>query len=108
MEGIRNAMRGEAERVQATYARLTMGLVDGVDPARHAVRVRLQPQDVLTGWLPVASVGVGAGWQVHWLPAIGTQVKVEFQEGGQGAGSLPAASTTISTRPRPRLLARPG
>lgn len=85
-EAVRNAMRGEAERSARQVAKTRMGLVDGVNPAKHLVRVRLQPEDVLTGWLPVETLSVGPGWRVHYLPPVGAQVKVEFQEGSNESG----------------------
>jgi phage baseplate assembly protein gpV len=56
-------------------------VVSSADPARHAVRVRLQPEGVLSGWLPVLSPWVGAGWGVFCLPSPGDQVLVLAQEG---------------------------
>lgn len=84
-EGVRNVMRGEAERSARQVAKTRMGLVDGVNE-KHLVRVRLQPEDVLTGWLPVEALSVGPGWRSHWLPPVGAQVKVEFQEGSNESG----------------------
>lgn len=86
MQDALNAMRGEAERVLRGRASTRIGVVDAVDPARHAVRVRVQPNDLLTGWLPVATLAAGQGWGLHILPGVGQQVVVDFQEGGGEAG----------------------
>jgi phage baseplate assembly protein V len=85
-QALLNQIRGEAERVMGHVSQTRFGVVDGVDPAAHAVRVKMQPEGALTGWLPVMALSVGAGWGLHALPAIGAQVVVGFQEGSAEAG----------------------
>ncbi|WP_336946400.1 baseplate assembly protein [Asaia sp. BMEF1] len=41
---------------QTRTAHAIHGIVSAVDPANHAVKVRLQPDNVETGWLPDAAV----------------------------------------------------
>lgn len=58
-----------------------LGLVSSVDPVNHAVKVRLMPEDVETGWLPYA-VGARSGdLRVGSPPSIGQHVKVTPIEG---------------------------
>jgi phage baseplate assembly protein V len=47
----------------------------------YQVRVTIQPEDVLSGWLPVLSPMVGAGWGLVAPPALNSQVFVIPQEG---------------------------
>jgi hypothetical protein len=55
--------------------------VTSVDPAAGTVRVQLQPEGVLTGWLPLLSPWVGAGWGLSCPPSPGDQVLILPQEG---------------------------
>jgi hypothetical protein len=61
IEKLRNQMRLESKRVDSTEANTRMGIVDGYDPSHYAVKVRIQPEDRLTGWMPLASPWVGNG-----------------------------------------------
>ena len=57
------------------------GKITSVDTAAGTVRVQLQPEGVLTGWLPLLSPWVGAGWGLSCPPSPGDQVLVLPQEG---------------------------
>ncbi len=94
-----NAIRGEAERVLRQRADPRFGVIDGVDPANHTARVRFQPEDTLSGWLPVMALSVGNGWGLHALPAVGAQVVVGFQEGGAEAGFIMGGFYSQQQRP---------
>ena len=81
MDRFLNALKAQATALDRSQGQARFGVVASADPARHAVRVRLQPEGVLTGWLPVTSPWVGAGWGVFCLPSPGDQVLVVAQEG---------------------------
>jgi phage baseplate assembly protein V len=81
MEGFLNMMRREASRERSETANIRIGVVDGFNPATHAVRVRLQPEDQLTGWLPMAAAQAGGGWGVFAPPSIGDQVVLAIHDG---------------------------
>ena len=93
MEDLLNLMRRESARQgDASMARTRVGLVDGYNPELHAVRVRLQPEDLLTGWMPLAVAMAGTGWGVMSPPSPGDQILVHFQEGD---GNVPIACGVI-------------
>jgi phage baseplate assembly protein gpV len=81
MDRFINALKGEAGRLDQTQAQPRFGLVTSVDPVNATVRVMLQPESVLSGWLPLLSPWVGAGWGMSCPPAPGDQVFVLAQEG---------------------------
>jgi phage baseplate assembly protein V len=81
MDRFLNALKAQAASLDRAVGVVRFGVVASADPGRHAVRVRLQPEGVLSGWLPVASPWVGAGWGVFCLPSPGDQVVVLPQEG---------------------------
>ena len=79
IEHLLNIVRREAHRVVAQWARPRVGLVSAYDPEKHAVRVRLQPEDVETGWIPITEGHIGNGYGIAIGPNIGDQLEVQFQ-----------------------------
>ncbi len=71
---------------QNGHADTKMALVSSFDPARYAVKVTLQPEGNLTGWLPLGALWVGAGWGLYAPPSIGDMVEVQFEDGHPEAG----------------------
>lgn len=81
-----NAARREAAAVLGSVALTSTGIVKSFDPAKYAVRVELQPQGILTGWIPLLSPWVGNGWGMFCPPTIGDLVEVDFLGGHIGSG----------------------
>lgn len=71
------AAQGIAERT----ASARYGVIQSIDPANHAAKVTVEPEGVLTGWLPIKTTAIGNGWGIVSLPAPGTQVQLLPQEG---------------------------
>ena len=76
-----NVLKAQSAALEAGRGRPRFATVVSVDPARHAARVALQPEGVVTGWLPVLSPWVGAGWGMAVPPMPGQQVLVLPQDG---------------------------
>ncbi len=66
---------------QMRVAHAVHGIVCAVDPASHAVKVRLQPDDVETGWLPDAALTQVGDLRLSCPCAVGTQVLLMPIEG---------------------------
>ena len=81
MDQLLNAIKGHSGAQDASAGQPRFGKVTSVDPAQGTVRVQLQPEGVLTGWLPVLSPWVGPGWGFSCPPSPGDQVLVVPQEG---------------------------
>ncbi|WDZ97991.1 phage baseplate assembly protein V [Herbaspirillum sp. WKF16] len=81
MGDLKNAILGQAQLANGTRAATRMGTVSSYNPADYTVKVKLQPDDTETGWLPLAALGVGQGWGMIFAPGIGDQIEVQFQEG---------------------------
>lgn len=81
MDAWLNAMRAQASAMAGTPGQLRCGVVQSFDPESYCAKVTLQPEAVLTGWLPIASHWIGAGWGMVSPPAPGQQVVVAAQEG---------------------------
>src|ERR1700722_15597482 len=84
--GMQNQMRREALRALELQAKTRIGIIDGYDPSHYSVKVRIQPENILTGWLPLTSPWVGNGWGMYSPPSLGDIVDVHFQQNGANAG----------------------
>lgn len=88
MKELTNIMRREAQRNAALKSLPRFAIVTSYDPARYAAKVRIQPEDYETGFLPVATPWVGNGWGMFAPPTAGDVVEVHFQEGGKEAAYI--------------------
>lgn len=101
MQRLMNSMRAQAELAQSGRARVRVGLVSSYDPANYCAKVRLMPEDVETGWLPVTSPWAGNGWGMFAPPTPGDMVEVQFQEDSIEAGFVVGRFYSDSDRPLP-------
>ncbi|MFC3111407.1 phage baseplate assembly protein V [Undibacterium arcticum] len=85
MREMLNAMRMQAVQAMGERASTRLGTVQSYDPGNYAVRVALQPEGNLTGWIPLLSPWVGNGWGMFCPPTIGDLVEVQFQEADHDA-----------------------
>lgn len=81
MERILNLIKQQAGALDQSGGQPRFGTVQSVNPAMATARVTLQPEGVLTGWLPILSLWTGAGWGMCCPPSPGDQVLVVAQEG---------------------------
>lgn len=61
MERFLNALRAHAGALDQAIAQPRFALVSSVDPTSYTARVLLQPEGVLSGWLPIITAWVGNG-----------------------------------------------
>ncbi len=88
MQRFLNALKAQAAALDQGAGQARFGVVTSVDPSGPAARVALQPEGVITGWLPVLSAWVGNGWGMACPPATGDQVLVIAQEGDSEHGVI--------------------
>lgn len=81
MSQISNAVRLQAQRAMLGSQDTVRGIVTGYDPDAFAVKVMIMPEEVPTGWLPLASPWIGNGWGMMFAPSIGDAVSVHFFDG---------------------------
>lgn len=101
MRQLLNVMRMQAMLASGDHASVRLGKVDSYDAVNYSAKVRLQPEDVITGWLPVTSQWVGNGWGMFAPPSIGELVEVHFQEGSIDAGIVNLRFFNDIARPLP-------
>lgn len=77
---IENAMRLQTARALSRLHTSRIGLITSYDPNRHAVKVTYQPDNVPSGWMPLAAAWVGNGCGIFAAPRLGQTVVVNFLE----------------------------
>jgi phage baseplate assembly protein V len=80
MDRFWNVVKAQAGGLDGLAGVARFGLVSSFDPAAYAARVLVQPENVLSGWLPILSAWVGAGWGFAAPLTPGDQVLVLAQE----------------------------
>lgn len=88
IEGFLNAVRQVADIQGQSRAAVRHGIITGYDPTTHAVKVTIQPEDIVTGWLPLKAIAVGPNWGAIFAPTLGEQVEVSFQEDDSTLGTV--------------------
>jgi hypothetical protein len=88
MDRFWNMVKAGAGGLDGLTGTARFGLVSSFDPAAYAARVLIQPENVLTGWLPIISAWVGAGWGLAAPLTPGAQVLVIAQEGDAEQGVI--------------------
>ena len=82
MDRLRNSIRRDIETAVSSVAQHRFATVASVDPDTHSVRVYVQPEGVLSGWIPDASAFATAGGYGVVAPlAVGDQVLVAHAHG---------------------------
>lgn len=75
------AARFVAAAMVNRVAHTVHGVVSAVDPVNHAVKVRVQPEDVESGWIADAGVTQVGDLRIACPTAIGTHVVLQPLEG---------------------------
>lgn len=99
MDRLINALKAHAGGLDLGQGQPRFGVIASFDPNTYAARVMLQPEGVLSGWLPVLSAWIGAGWGLACPPSIGNQVLVLPQEGNAEHGVIVGGAFSAQARP---------
>lgn len=94
-----NAIRLQAQRAMADLASTRVGVITSYEPANFSVRVSLQPEGLITGWLPLCSPWIGNGWGMFAAPSVGDMVSVHFFGGDLEAGFVESRMFNDVDRP---------
>ena len=82
-----------------SFAQPRIGTVTSSNSQTATARVLLQPEGVLTGWLPVLTQWAGPGWGMACPPSPGDQVLIIPQEGDAQHGLIVGRLYSNSVRP---------
>ncbi len=88
MDRFVNALKAHASALDRSIAAARFGTVANIDPVRYAARVLLQPDGVLSGWLPILSPWIGSGWGIATPPQTGDQVLILGVDGDAENGVI--------------------
>lgn len=75
-----NAMKRASSDIASSHAQPRFATIESVDPSGYSVKVTIQPEGTLTGWLPLGAAAVGNACIVA-PPAPGDQVQITPIEG---------------------------
>ena len=81
LDRLSNAIKGHAASLDQSAGQIKFGTVTSVNSTNSTARLLIQPDGVLSGWLPILSPWVGNGWGMVCLPTPGDQVLFVPQEG---------------------------
>lgn len=96
-----NNMRQQALGVLNTIDCVRIGTVQSYNPNTYSCTVLLQPEEIITGWLPIISPWAGNGWGVFCPPVAGAAVAIIPREGALDAAMLLPAFFNDVERPLP-------
>lgn len=88
-----------AAQVDGASGQTRVGIVTSYDPVQHAARVMIQPEGVLSGWLPISSQWIGNGWGLVASLTPGDQVVVTPQEGAAEQGIITGRLYSTAQQP---------
>ncbi|HEY0123857.1 MAG TPA: phage baseplate assembly protein V [Rhizobium sp.] len=83
-----NAIKSHAAVLDQSVGQAKFGTVTSVNNKNATARVLIQPESVLSGWLPVLSQWVGSGWGMVCSLSPGDQVLLIPQEGDVEQGVI--------------------
>ena len=93
-----NWVKGIVQSMLSRLGRPKWGIVQSVNPAIPAAKVMLQPEGVLSGWLPIKCLANGAVHVIS-LPSIGDQVQIHPDGGDAEQGVISMASCGGNIQP---------
>jgi phage gp45-like len=99
MSEFHDLLTSQMDRLQAKSAQPRIGVVTSSNPQTATARVLLQPEGVLTGWLPVLTQWAGAGWGISCPPVPGDQVLIIPLEGDPQQGLVVGRLFSNQVRP---------
>lgn len=94
-----DVMRREAERILSVKTFPRFGVIQNYDPNAYKAKVLIQPENILSGWLPISSEYVGNGFGLFFAPAIGDTVLCQFADGDFGMGVIGSGKIFLPTMP---------
>lgn len=96
-----NVFKSHVSAMLAQQPKPRFGLVQSFDPATYTARVLIQPENALSGWLPVLTQWLGNGWGLFAPPSPGDQVKLLPQEGSSQSYVIIGGAFSTVDRPLP-------
>lgn len=83
-----NAVKRHVASMIGQVGTTRVGVVTSVNPADYTAKVMIQPEGVMSGWLPISAMMIGNGWGLVSPPSNGEQVVIAAQEGDAEHGII--------------------
>lgn len=101
MNELWNKMKGAGVAVASQIGQNRWGTIESVKPSDsgYEAKILLQPEGILSGWLPVLSHSVGGGWGIVAPPEQGTQAFIASDTGDGHHGVIIGLSYSLATKP---------
>lgn len=99
MDQLLNIIKTGAGGLDGLMGQVRFGLVSSFDPNSFSAKVLIQPENVLSGWLPVLSSWVGNGWGFVAPIPPGTQVVLLALEGDAEQAIIAGAVWSLVDKP---------
>jgi phage baseplate assembly protein gpV len=96
-----NLVKARAGGMDGLAGVARFGLVSSFDPNNYAARVLIQPENILSGWLPVLTAWAGNGWGFATPLTPGDQVLVISQEAQSEHGVIIGSVWSAVDKPVP-------
>jgi hypothetical protein len=94
-----DTLRLNTDIARSNIAQPRIAVVTSSNPQTGTARVLVQPEGVLTGWLPVLTPWCGSGWGMACPPCPGDQVLIIPQEGDAQHALIVGRLFSNSVRP---------
>lgn len=107
MDKLINALKMRSATMDTLTGTPRWGLVQSYDPQNYLAKVLIQPEGVLSGWLPIVTPMVGPNWGMMMPLAQGQQVIV-IPDGGDSEQGVILGGTWDTQTPVPQIPAAPG
>ena len=101
MDRLFNALKAQAAMLDSRVGQPRFGIITSVNTGNATARVAMQPENVITGWLPVLSPWTGVNQGIVCPPAPGDQVLVIPQEGDGEQGVIVGRAFSDQQPPPP-------
>jgi len=99
LDRLTNALKAHAASQDNSFGQSKFGTITSVNSKAGTARVMIQPEGVLSGWLPVLSQWVGNGWGMMCLPQPGDQVLLVPQDGDIEQGVIIGRTYSLQQAP---------
>jgi phage baseplate assembly protein gpV len=88
IDKMNNLIKQQAVGLFSLYSQTRIGVISGYDPNTYTAKVTIQPDGVLTNYLPIKTLGVGNQFGIYYAPNDGDMCVVNFQEGDFSSGFI--------------------
>ena len=78
MSDLEDYIHNAISRHMASMPGIKAAEITAYDPNRHAIKAMLHPDEIETGWFPMATAHVGNGFGVVMGPSVGDQITIGF------------------------------